>query len=100
MDEKIINDKVDELLKEMEVHFKGAVEKERPLQNELDEKVKKLMDEFDEKEEVIRFQKVKDFSDYIALTISMPFPEELKERIIEALVKECEEDGEMGSKVV
>lgn len=97
---KIINDKVDELLKEMEVHFKGAVEAERPLQSELDEKVKKLMDEFDAKEEVQRFTKVKDISDYIALTISMPLPEKVKEEVIEALVKECEEDGEMGSKVV
>lgn len=92
MDEKIINDRVDELLKRMEVHFKEAVEAERPLQNDLDEAVKMLMDEFDKNEEVIRFQKVKDFSDYIALTISMPLPEELKEKIIEALVKECEQD--------
>ena len=72
MDEKIMNDKVDGLLKEMEVYFKRAVEAERPLQQKLDEEVKKLMDEFDEKEETKRFQEVKDFSDYIALSLSMP----------------------------
>ena len=93
MEEKIINDNVDELLVRMEGHFKEAVEAHKPLQDKLNEEVKKLMDEFDKKEETKRFQKVKDFSDYIALTISMPLEEETKERIIEELVKECEKDG-------
>lgn len=90
--EKIINDKVDELLVKMEGYFKEAVENHKPLQDKLNDKVKALMDEFDGKEETKRFQQVKDFSDYIALTISMPLTEETKERIIEELVKECEKD--------
>lgn len=91
--EKIINDNVDELLVKMEGYFKEAVENHKPLQDELNDKVKALMDEFDGKEETKRFQMVKDFSDYIALTISMPISEETKEHIIEELVKECEKDG-------
>ena len=98
--EKIINDNVDNLLTKMEVYFKEAVEKHKPLQDELNEKVKKLMDEFDGKEETKRFQQVKDFSDYIALTISMPLSEEVKERIIEELIKECEGSGTETSKSV
>lgn len=100
MSEKIINDKVDGLLTKMEVYFKEAVEKHKPLQDELNDKVKALMDEFDEKEETKRFQMVKDFSDYIALTISMPISEGTKERIIEELIKECEENGNETSESV
>lgn len=95
----IINDKVDGLLVEMEKHFKKAVEAHKPIQDELNEKVKALMDEFDEREETKEFQKVKDFSDYIALTISMPLEDETKERIIEELVRRCE-NGETVSKSV
>ena len=93
MEEKIINDNVDKLLTKMEVYFKDAVEKHKPLQDELNEKVKSLMDEFDLKEETKRFQEVKDFSDFIALALSMPLSEEIKEKIIEELVKVCEENG-------
>jgi chromosome condensin MukBEF ATPase and DNA-binding subunit MukB len=100
MSEKIINDKVDGLLTKMEVYFKEAVEKHKPLQDELNDKVKALMDEFDEREETKRFQMVKDFSDYIALTISMPISEGTKERIIEELIKECEENGKETSESV
>lgn len=89
MEEKIVNDKVDKLLVKMEVYFKEAVEAHKPLQDKLNDEVKALMDEFDLKAETVRYQKVKDLSDYIALTISMPLSEELKERIIEELVKEC-----------
>ena len=85
-EEKIINDKVDELLKSMEERFKEAVEKNREAQEELDKKVKVLIDEHDAKEEVKEFVKIKDISDYIALTISMPLEEETKERVIEELV--------------
>lgn len=92
MEEKIINDKVDGLLSEMEVHFKEAVEAHKPLQDKLNEDVKALMDEFDAKEETVRYEQVKAYSDYIALTISMPLSEELKERIIEELVKGCEKN--------
>ena len=99
MEDKIINDKVDGLLVEMEGHFKKAVEAHKPIQDELNEKVKALMDEFDEREETKEFQKVKDFSDYIALTISMPLEDETKERIIEELVRRCE-NGETVSKSV
>lgn len=95
--DKIINDNVDSLLVKMEGYFKEAVEKHKPLQDELNDKVKGLMDEFDDREETKRFQMVKDFSDYIALTISMPLSEETKERIIEELIKECEKD--VGAKV-
>ncbi len=87
---EIINDNVDKLLSRMEVHFKEAVEKHKPLQDELNEKVKGLMNEFDDKEETKRFQQVKDFSDYIALTISMPLEESTKEKIIEELVSICD----------
>jgi len=93
MEEKIVNDKVDELLSKMEVYFKEAVEAHKPLQDKLNDEVKALMDEFDLRSETIRYQKVKDLSDYIALTISMPLTEELKERIIEELVKECGENA-------
>lgn len=92
--EKIINDKVDKLLSEMEAYFKDAVEAHKPLQDELNDKVKALMDEFDAKKETIRYEQVKSLSDYIALTISMPLTEEIKEKIIEELVKIVgEEDG-------
>lgn len=94
MEEKIINDKVDGLLVKMEGYFKEAVENHKPLQDELNNKVKELMAEFDEKDETKRYEAVKAFADYIALTVSMPIPEELKEAIIEALVKECEKDGD------
>lgn len=92
--EKIINDKVDELLVKMEGYFKEAVENHRPLQDGLNDKVKELMAEFDAKEETKRYEMVKSFADYIALTVGMPLPEEIKEAIIEALVKECEKDGD------
>ena len=100
MTDKIINDNVDSLLTKMEGYFKEAVEAHKPLQDELNEKVKSLMNEFDEREETKRFQQVKDFSDYIALTISMPLSEEVKERIIEELIKECEGSGTEASKSV
>lgn len=93
MEEKIVNDKVDKLLEKMEVYFKEAVEAHKPLQDKLNDEVKALMDEFDLRAETLRYQKVKDLSDYIALTISMPLSEELKERIIEELVKECGENA-------
>ena len=91
--EKIINEKVDNLLVEMEGYFKEAVEKNKVAQDELDKKVKALIDEHDAKEEVARFTKVKDLSDYLALTISMPLEEETKEKVIEELVKECRDGG-------
>ena len=91
--EKIINEKVDNLLVEMEGYFKEAVEKNKVAQDELDKKVKALIDEHDAKEEVVRFTKVKDLSDYMALTISMPLEEETKEKVIEELVKECRDGG-------
>lgn len=97
---EIINNNVDKLLSEMEVYFKEAVEAHKPLQDKLNDDVKKLMDEFDAKKETARYEKIKSLSDYIALTISMPLSEELKEKIIEALVKECGEDGETASKGV
>ena len=100
MEEKIINDNVDGLLREMEVYFKRAVEGHKPLQEKLDQEVKNLMDEFDDQEETKRFQEVKDFSDYIALSLSMPLPEELKEKIIETLVNKCKEsDKDVGKEV-
>lgn len=92
MEEKIINDNVDELLKKMEGYFKEAVEAHKPLQDKLNEDVKALMDEFDSKAETIRFEQIKSLSDYIALTISMPLSEETKEKIIEELVERCGED--------
>lgn len=98
--EKIINDKVDKLLSEMEVYFKEAVEGNKPLQEELNAEVKKLMDAFDEREEVRRFQEVKDISDYIALTIGMPLKEGTKERIIEELVEEVKRNGKSVSSSV
>lgn len=90
--EKIINDRVDSLLGKMETYFKEAVEAHKPLQDELNDKVKKLMDEFDETKETKRYEKVKSIADYITLSISMPLPDELKEQIIEKLVEECGED--------
>ena len=87
MEEKIINERVDELLVEMEKEYKEAVEAHRPLQEKLDNEVKKLMNEFDEKEETKRFEKVKAMADYIALTVNMPLTDETKEKVIEELVK-------------
>ena len=94
MGEPIINQKVDALLVKMESKFKEAVEKNKKAQEELDSKVKVLIDEHDAKEEVKEYVKVKDLSDYIALTISMPLSEGLKEEVIEEIVKECEDGGE------
>lgn len=93
MEEKILNDKVDELLVEMEKIFKESAEKQKPLQEELDNKVRALMDEYDSNEDIVRFEKIKAQADYIALTLSMPLAEETKEKIIEELVKGCEENG-------
>ena len=87
MEEKIINERVDGLLVEMEKEYKEAVEAHRPLQEELDNEVKKLMDEFDKREETKRFEKVKAMADYIALTVNMPLTDETKEKVIEELVK-------------
>jgi hypothetical protein len=95
MEVKIINDRVDELLTEMEGYFKEAVEAHKPLQGKLNEDVKKLMDEFDSKEETIRFEKIKSLSDYIALTISMPLEESTKEKIIEELVANIRGDEDV-----
>lgn len=92
-EEKIINDKVDGLLTKMEVYFKEAVEAHKPLQDKLNDDVKKLMDEFDAAEETVRYEQVKAYSDFIALTISMPLSEELKERIIEELIEGCGRNG-------
>ena len=101
MEEKIINDKVDELLSKMEVYFKDAVEAHKPLQDKLNDDVKALMDEFDKKKETIKYEQVKAFSDFIALTISMPLTEDVKEKIIEELVKIVgEEDEQKDSKEV
>ena len=97
--EKIINEKVDSLLVKMEGIFKEAVEANRVCQEELDKKVKALIDEHDEKEEVKRYVKVKDLSDYIALTISMPLKDETNEVIIEELVGEIEDGGEVKESV-
>lgn len=94
MEGKIINEKVDGLLSRMENIFKDAVEKNAECQKELDTKVKALIDEHDAKEEVKRFVKVKDLSDYLALTISMPMTVETKERVIEEIVGECENVSE------
>lgn len=90
---EIVNNKVDSMLKEFEVPFKEAAEKNKKLNEELDEKVRALMDEHDKNEDVVRFVKLKDFADYIALTVSMPLKEETKEKIIEELMKECEING-------
>lgn len=94
MEGEIINKNVDNLLVEMEGIFKEAVEKNKVAQDELDGKVKALIDEHDAKEEVKTFTKVKDLSDYMALTISMPLEDSTKEEIIEQLVKECRNGGE------
>lgn len=100
MEEKIINDKVDSLLVKMEGYFKEAVENNRVCQEELDKKVKELIKENDAKEAVKRFTKVKDLSDYLALTISMPLKDETKEQIIEEIVKECEDNAMAHTKEV
>ena len=94
MENKIINDKVDSMLVRMEGIFKEAVEANKVCQEELDKKVKALIDEHDEKEEVKRYVKVKDLSEFIALAISMPLKESTKEEIIEELVGEIENGGE------
>jgi hypothetical protein len=91
MSDIVINENVDNLLKELEVYFTESVEGKKPLQLELDKKVKELMDEYDEKDEVKKFENVKAIVDYITLTLSMPLEDELKEKIVEKLVKECEE---------
>lgn len=90
---EIVNNKVDSMLKEFEKPFKEAAEKNKKLNEELDEKVRALMDEHDKNKDVVRFVKLKDFADYIALTVSMPLKEETKEKIIEELMKECEING-------
>jgi hypothetical protein len=97
---EIINEKVDKLLVEMEGYFKEAVERNSEAQKELDERVKVLIDEHDKKEEVQRFIKVKDLSDYLALTLSMPLKEETKEKIVEEIVEGCRENGEAVSEGV
>ena len=89
-DEIVINERVDGMLSKLEEYFKSAVEGNKPLQDELNVKVKELMDEHDEKEEVKKFESVKAIVDYITLTLSMPMSDETKERIIEELVEECE----------
>lgn len=91
MSDIVINENVDNLLKKLEVLFTESVEGKKPLQGELDAKVKELMDAYDEKEEVKKFENVKAIVDYITLTLSMPLGDELKEEIVEKLVKECEE---------
>lgn len=91
--EKIVNDKIDGLLKRMEGMFKEAAEKNREKNEELDKKVRALMDKHDKTKEVERYVKIKDLADYIALTISMPLKEETKEEVIEEIVKECEGDA-------
>lgn len=96
--EKIINDKVDSMLVKMEGIFKEAVEANKVCQDELDKKVKALIDKHDAKEAVKRYVKVKDLSDYIALTLSMPLEESTKEKIVEELVEGL--DGEAVSKGV
>lgn len=90
---EIINEKVDSDLKKLEKIYGDALEGNKVAQEELDSKVKELMKEFDDKEAVKSYVKVKDISDYIALTISMPMSDEVKEKVIEELVKVCEEDG-------
>ena len=89
-DELVINERVDGMLSKLEEYFKAAVEGNKPLQDELNVKVKELMDEHDEKEEVKKFESVKAIVDYITLTLSMPMSDETKERIIEELVEESE----------
>lgn len=92
MEDKIINEKVDSMLKEIEEIFKKAVEGNKACNEELDKKVKVLVDEHDKKKEVVKYQKVKDLTDFIALAISMPIKEEIKEEIIKELLEECEKD--------
>lgn len=91
MSDIVINENVDNLLKKLEVFFTESVEGKKSLQGKLDEEVKKLMDEYDETDEVKKFESVKAIVDYITLTLSMPLGDELKEKIVETLVKECEE---------
>ena len=90
-DDIVINENVDNLLKKLEVYFTESVEDKKPLQGKLDSEVKKLMDAYDEEEAVKKFESVKAIVDYITLTLSMPLGDEMKEEIIEKLVKECEE---------
>lgn len=87
----VINERVDSMLTKMEKFFKEAVEGKNPLQEELNAKVKELMDAYDEKDEVKKFESVKAIVDYITLTLSMPLLDETKEKVIEELTKECEE---------
>ncbi len=91
MEEKIINDRVDSLLVRIEGYFKEAVEKNKECQDELDGKVKALIDEHDEKEEVKKFVKVKDLVDFITLALSMPLEDSTKERIVEEIVRDIED---------
>ena len=63
-------------------------------EDELNDKVKALMDEFDLKKETIRYEQIKSFADFIALSMSMPLPEELKEDIIKTLVEKAREKEE------
>ena len=99
MEEKIINEKVDSLLVRMEGIFKEAVEANKVCQEELDSKVKTLIDEHDAKEEVKRFTKVKDMTDFVALALNMPLEDKTKERIIEEIVRDIEDGGEVKSSV-
>lgn len=99
-EEKIINDKVDELLKKMEGYYKEAIEAHKPIQESLDQEVRTLMDEFDERGETKRYQEVKDLSDYIALTLTMPMSDKLKENVVEEIVKECGKNGTEASEGV
>lgn len=92
-DEIIINERVDNLLKEMEEIFKESAEKRKPIQEKLDKEVTALMDEFDKNEDIMRFEKLKAIADYMTLTFSMPLEDSTKEKIVEELVKGCEEDG-------
>lgn len=94
--EVVINEHVDSLLSKMEVIFKDAVEGNKPLQEELNAEVKKLMDAYDEKDDVKKFESVKAIVDYITLTLSMPLTDETKEKVIEELTKECEEKWATG----
>lgn len=93
-EEMIMNERVDGLLREIEAEYKKAVEEHKPLQEGLDKEVKKLVDEFDSKEETKRYEKMKALADYIALTINMPLEDGTKEKVIEELVKECKGNGD------
>ena len=99
-EEKIVNERVDKLLVEMEGIFKEAVEAHKPLQEKLDEDVRALMAEFDKREETKRFDDIKAKADFIALMLSMPLKEETKEKVVEEIVKGCYEDGDTTSESV